>query len=72
MDVWDIIMEGLFIPLKKNKANEVVPKSKFEWTMEDKAKVQVNFKVINTLHYALNLVKFNRISTCNNAKENLG
>ncbi|XVF01804.1 hypothetical protein REPUB_Repub04eG0121000 [Reevesia pubescens] len=62
-------MEGLFIPTKKNEANEVVPKSKSKWITNDKAKVQINFKAINTLHYALNLAKFNRISTCNNAKE---
>ncbi|XVF07135.1 hypothetical protein REPUB_Repub06bG0112500 [Reevesia pubescens] len=69
MDMWDIIMDGPFIPTKKSKANEVVPKSKSEWTADDKAKVKVNFKAINTLHCALNLAKFNRISTCNNAKE---
>ncbi|XVE92758.1 hypothetical protein REPUB_Repub01dG0127100 [Reevesia pubescens] len=44
MDMWDIITKGLFVPTKKNKANEVVPKSKFEWTADDKAKVQVKFK----------------------------
>ncbi|XVF02159.1 hypothetical protein REPUB_Repub04eG0152000 [Reevesia pubescens] len=69
MDMWDIIMEGLFIPTKKNEANEVVPKSKFEWTADEKAKVQVNFKAINTLHYALNLAEFNIISTCSNTKK---
>ncbi|XVF37301.1 hypothetical protein REPUB_Repub19eG0134400 [Reevesia pubescens] len=69
MDMWDVIMEGPFIPTKKNEANEVVPKPKSEWTADDKAKVQINFKAINTLHCALNLAEFNRISTCNNAKE---
>ncbi|XVF34128.1 hypothetical protein REPUB_Repub18cG0031300 [Reevesia pubescens] len=69
IDMWDIIMGGPFIPTKKSEANEAVPKSKFEWTADDKAKVQVNFKAINTLHCALNLEEFNRISTCNNAKE---
>ncbi|XVF11748.1 hypothetical protein REPUB_Repub08aG0054500 [Reevesia pubescens] len=69
MDMWYIIMEGSFISTKKNEANEIVPKSKFEWTADDKAKVQVNFKAINILHCALNLTKFNKISTCNNTKE---
>ncbi|XVF14395.1 hypothetical protein REPUB_Repub09cG0055100 [Reevesia pubescens] len=69
MDMRDIIMEGPFIPTKKNEVNEVVPKSKSEWIVDDKAKVQINFKAINTLHCALNLVQFNRISTCDNAKE---
>ncbi|XVF19583.1 hypothetical protein REPUB_Repub11eG0123400 [Reevesia pubescens] len=69
LDIWDIIMKGYFIPTNKNEVNEAVQKSKFEWTADDKAKVQVNFKAINTLNCALNLVEFNRISTCNNAKE---
>ena len=32
-------------------------------------KVQLNFKVRNTLHCALNPIEFNRISTCKLAKE---
>ena len=32
-------------------------------------KVQINFKAINTLHCALNITKFNRIYTCESAKE---
>ncbi|XVE92523.1 hypothetical protein REPUB_Repub01dG0104500 [Reevesia pubescens] len=39
MDMWDIIMEGPFISAKKNESNEVVPKSKSEWTADDKTKV---------------------------------
>ena len=31
--------------------------------------MQVNFKAINTLHYALNPTEFNRISKCKTAKE---
>ncbi|XVE92143.1 hypothetical protein REPUB_Repub01dG0071600 [Reevesia pubescens] len=69
MDIWNIIIEGYFVPTKKNEANEVVPKSKSKWTADDKTKVQVNFKAINTLHCALNLAEFNRISTFNNAKK---
>ncbi|XVF09498.1 hypothetical protein REPUB_Repub07fG0098400 [Reevesia pubescens] len=69
MDMWDIIMESFFIPTKKYENDEVVLKPKSEWTVDDKAKVQINFKAINTLHCTLNLAEFNIISTCNNAKE---
>ncbi|XVF23146.1 hypothetical protein REPUB_Repub13aG0012500 [Reevesia pubescens] len=62
-------MEGHFIPTKKNEANQAVPKSKFEWTANEKVMIQVNFKAINTLHCAMNLAEFNRISTCNNTKK---
>ncbi|XVF03502.1 hypothetical protein REPUB_Repub05bG0000500 [Reevesia pubescens] len=70
MDMWDVIMYGLFIPKKRNTEDEYVPKPRAEWTTNDKTKVQVNFKAINTLHYALNLAEFNRISTCGSANEN--
>ncbi|XVE92752.1 hypothetical protein REPUB_Repub01dG0126800 [Reevesia pubescens] len=69
IDIWDVITEGLFIPTMKDEDGEEVPKPKSEWTVIEKAKVQINFKAINTLHYALNLAEFNRISTCKNAKE---
>ncbi|XVE99670.1 hypothetical protein REPUB_Repub03eG0219900 [Reevesia pubescens] len=69
IDIWDVITEGPFIPTMKDEDGEKVPKPKSEWTAIEKAKVQINFKAINTLHYALNLAEFNRISTCKNAKE---
>ncbi|XVF12268.1 hypothetical protein REPUB_Repub08aG0101000 [Reevesia pubescens] len=67
MDMSDLILEGPFILIKKSK-NEDVVKPKAKWTTNDKAKVQVNFKAINTLQCALNLAKFNRSSTCKTIK----
>ncbi|XVF19046.1 hypothetical protein REPUB_Repub11eG0076700 [Reevesia pubescens] len=69
MDMWDVITEGPFIPTIKDKDSEEVLKPKSEWTAIEKAKVQINFKAINTLYCALNLAEFNRISTYKNAKE---
>ncbi|XVF31918.1 hypothetical protein REPUB_Repub17cG0036100 [Reevesia pubescens] len=66
MDMWDVILEGSFIPIMKDE-EMLNPKSK--WTATDKAKVQTNFKAINTLHCALNLSEFNRISTCKTVKK---
>ncbi|XVF20781.1 hypothetical protein REPUB_Repub12eG0032800 [Reevesia pubescens] len=53
----------------KDEDDEKVLKPKSEWTVIDKAKVQTNFKAINTLHCALNLAEFNRISTCKTTKK---
>ncbi|XVF09788.1 hypothetical protein REPUB_Repub07fG0126700 [Reevesia pubescens] len=64
MDVWDVILEGPFIPTMKDKDDEKMLKPKSRWTATDKAKVQTNFKAINTLHCTLNLAKFKRISAC--------
>ncbi|XVF36928.1 hypothetical protein REPUB_Repub19eG0101200 [Reevesia pubescens] len=69
MDMWNVILEGPFILTRKDEDDEEVLKLKFEWTATDKAKVQTNFKAINTLHCALNLAQFNRISTCKTAKK---
>ncbi|XVF12055.1 hypothetical protein REPUB_Repub08aG0081800 [Reevesia pubescens] len=69
MDKWNFILESPFIPTIKNEDDEKVLNPKSEWTINDKAKVQTNFKAINILHCALNLAEFNRISTCKITKE---
>ena len=45
------------------------PKLRSEWTDAETKKVQINFKAINTLPCALNIMEFNRISTCESANE---
>ena len=68
--MWDVVLDGPYIPMKTKTESEVVePKIRSEWTELEIKKVQVNFKAINTLHYALNPTEFNRISTCKTAKE---
>ena len=63
-------MDGPYIPMKKKvRSEESVPKLRSEWIEVEVKKVQVNFKSINTLHCALNHIKFNRISTCKTTKE---
>ncbi|XVF37154.1 hypothetical protein REPUB_Repub19eG0121400 [Reevesia pubescens] len=39
MDMWDVIMEGSFVPIKKNTSNEEVLKPRAEWITDDQAKV---------------------------------
>ena len=68
--MWDVVLDGAYVPMKKNEGNEESkPKLQSEWTKVEVMKVQVNFKAINTLHCVLNLIEFNRISTCKTAKE---
>ena len=55
--MWDIIVDGPFVPIKKIQVNAELKK------------IQVNFKAINTLHCALNPMEFNRISTWKIVKE---
>ena len=46
-----------------------LPKSEGEWDELDKKMAQLNVKTMNILYYALDANQFNRISTCNSAKE---
>ena len=69
-EMWEVVMDGPYVPTKtKEGSKELKPKLKSEWTDMDMKKVQLNFKAMNTLHCALNIEEFNRISTCESAKE---
>ena len=69
-EMWDVVLDDPHVPMKKKAGSEALePKLRSEWTELEIKKVQVNFNAINTLHYALNPTKFNRISTCKIAKE---
>ena len=69
-EMWNVVLDGPYVPMKKSTGVEaLVPKIRNEWSESKVKRVQVNFKAINTLHYALNPTEFNRISTCKTAKE---
>ena len=68
--MWDVIVDGLFIPIKKIRGSEEIePKQKSEWINVEVKKIQIIFKAINILHCALNPMKFNQISACKTTKE---
>ena len=68
--MWDIVLDGSYVPMKiGTRVEALVPKLRSEWSKSKVKKVKVNFKAINTLHYALNPTEFNRISTYKTAKE---
>ena len=69
-EMWDVVLDDPYVPMKTKAGSEALePKIRSEWTDLELKRVQVNYKVINTLHYALNPTEFNRISTCKTAKE---
>ena len=69
-EMWEVVMDGPYVPTKaKEGSEELELKHRSEWTDIDMKKVQLNFKAMNTLHYALNIEEFNRISTCESTKE---
>ena len=69
-EMWDVVMDGLYASMKTQRWSEdMEPKPWSEWIDIEVKKIQINFKVINILHSALNLMKFNKISTYKLAKE---
>ena len=69
-ELWDVVMDDPYVPIKtKVGSEESEPKLRNEWTEAEVRKVQVNFKAISTLHYTLNPIEFNLISTCKITKE---
>ena len=68
--IWDVVMGGPYVAMKKKtRSEESEPKLRSVWMKAEVKKVQINFKAFNTLHCALNLKEFNRISTCKTAKK---
>ena len=68
--MWDVVIDDPYMPTKtKGENGELKPKLRNEWADVETKKVQINFKTINTLHCALNLTKFNRISARESVKE---
>ena len=68
--MWYVIVDGHFVLMRKIRGSEELePKQRSELTNGEVKKIQINFKAIITLHYALNPMKFNKISTCKTTKE---
>ena len=67
-NMWSVIVNGLHIPTH-TRNNLVTLKLEIDWDDHDKRMTQLNTKAINVLYCALNVNEFNRISTCNSAKE---
>ena len=69
-EMWDVVLDGPYVLMKTKAGSEALePKIRSEWTDLEIKRVQENYKVINTLHCALNPTEFNRISICKTAKE---
>lgn len=68
LDVWNVILNGPHVSYIEVKRKLVI-KSRKEWSDRDKKLIQTNYKVYNTLLYALGVSEFNKVSMCENAKQ---
>ncbi|KAL8128663.1 hypothetical protein V2J09_017818 [Rumex salicifolius] len=69
VDLWDITIDGPYVPMKKNENGEVVPKLKSEWNAEDKKAISMNNKAMKLLIHALSDNEYSRVSACTSVKE---
>ena len=50
-EMWDVVLDDPYVSMKiKARSEALEPKIRSEWTELKIKKVQVNYKVINTLH----------------------
>ena len=63
-EIWEVVCDGLFMPLTKNEVGEDIPKPSWEWNELEKRKDSLNSKAINALFCALDKKEFHRMSSC--------
>ena len=64
-DLWEMIEDGFVFPRDENG----LPLPKKQWCIKEKRRYSLNCKAINQNFYALELIKFNRVSSYWMAKE---
>ena len=67
-ELWGVIINGPSTPTHTVDGT-IVPKPERDWNDNDRRMAQLNAKAINILYCSLDSNEFNRISTCNSAKE---
>ncbi|KAL4285159.1 hypothetical protein GQ457_16G020120 [Hibiscus cannabinus] len=66
--VWDVVEDGPFIPMKRD-GDKLVPKVKMEMTDDDRRRMQVNDKALHMLFCALGPDMYSKMSSYTSAKE---
>ncbi|KAL4312255.1 hypothetical protein GQ457_01G023590 [Hibiscus cannabinus] len=66
--VWDVVEDGPFIPMKRD-GDRLVPKVKMEMTDDDRRRMQVNDKSLHMLFCALGPDMYSKMSSYTSAKE---
>ncbi|KAH9744129.1 hypothetical protein KPL70_003555 [Citrus sinensis] len=68
-EIWEVVCDGPFMPLTKNKFGEDIPKPSQEWNELEKRRASLNSKAMNALFCALDKKEFHRVSSCESANE---
>ncbi|XP_070046452.1 uncharacterized protein [Nicotiana tomentosiformis] len=66
----DVICDGPFVPMKAvGEGTRIVPKTRKEYNDVDRKAVEKNFKAKKILVCGIGPEEYNRVSTCESAKE---
>ncbi|XP_069152697.1 uncharacterized protein [Solanum lycopersicum] len=71
-ELWDIVLDGLFIPIIEEKDGEktrLVPKPRQKYDEADRKKIEKVYKEKTLLLCGIGPDEFNRVSVCESAKE---
>ncbi|GAV61075.1 DUF4219 domain-containing protein/UBN2 domain-containing protein [Cephalotus follicularis] len=68
-NLWDLIVDGPNLPTVTLENGDIVPKPRNLYDDNDRKRVQINAKAKHIIICAINSNDFNRISSCNSAKE---
>ncbi|GAV76857.1 UBN2 domain-containing protein, partial [Cephalotus follicularis] len=68
-NLWDLIVDGLNLPIVTLENGDVVPKPRNLYDNNDRKRVQINANAKHIIICAINSNDFNRISSCISAKE---
>ncbi|WMV08056.1 hypothetical protein MTR67_001441 [Solanum verrucosum] len=72
IELWDVILDGPYIPTKDvldGDLTKVIPKTRREYNEADKKKIEKNYNANKLLVCGIGPDEYNRISTCEMAKE---
>ncbi|XP_020966762.1 uncharacterized protein LOC110266427 [Arachis ipaensis] len=68
-NIWKIIVNGSQVSTKTRAEGVVIPIKEAKWNDKDKKKVELNTKVINSMHCAISFEEYQKVSRCKTAKE---
>ncbi|KAM7528138.1 hypothetical protein LguiB_031548 [Lonicera macranthoides] len=66
---WKVTLVGPYEITKTDERGNIIPKSISEYNEHDIRKIQYNAKALNSLHCALSMDEYNKISCCKTTKE---
>ncbi|XP_075077602.1 uncharacterized protein LOC142164188 [Nicotiana tabacum] len=69
-ELWDVICDGPFVPTKNlGELGVVIPKTRMEFNDADRKSIEKNFRAKKILVCGICPDEYNRISTCQSAKQ---